>query len=49
MNPIKVKLIQQSLSNNRKKLIQQKDLRQRELLKLHIKIDELKLKMERLK
>jgi len=49
MNPIKVKLIQQSLSNNRKKLIQQKDLRQRELLKLRIKIDELKLKMEKLK
>jgi len=49
MNPIKVKLIQQSLSNNRKKLIQQKDLRQKELLKLRIKIDELKLKMEKLK
>jgi len=49
MNPLKVKLIQQSLSNNRKKLIQQKDLRQKELLKLRIKIDEIKLKMERLK
>jgi|GEM_PF-3072477 len=49
MNPLKVKLLNKNISDNRKKFFKEKDLRQKQVLDLKIKIDQLKLKLERIK
>ena len=49
MNPLKVKLLNKNISDKRKKFFKEKDLRQKQILDLKIKIDQLKLKLERIK
>jgi hypothetical protein len=49
MNYQKVKQIEDRISRNRKKLMEEKNSKKREILRLRIGIDEYKLKLERLK
>ncbi|MCE2972508.1 MAG: hypothetical protein LW852_03600 [Sediminibacterium sp.] len=49
MNNQKIKLIEDRISRNRKKLMEEKNSKKREILRLRIGIDEYKLKLERLK
>jgi hypothetical protein len=45
----KIKTIQEKIDKNKKKLIVETDYKKKEVLKLKIKIDELKIKLERFK
>jgi hypothetical protein len=49
MNYQKTRQIEERISKNRKKLMEEKDSKKKEILRLRIGIDEYKLKLERLK
>lgn len=49
MNYQKTRQIEDRITKNRKKLIEEKDYKKKEILRLRIGIDELKVKLERLK
>lgn len=49
MNYQKTRQIEDRITKNRKKLMDEKDTKKKEILRLRIGIDELKVKLERLK
>lgn len=49
MNYQKTKQIEDRITKNRKKLMEEKENKKREILRLRIGIDELKVKLEKLK
>lgn len=49
MNYQKTRQIEDRITKNRKKLMEEKDYKKKEILRIRIGIDELKVKLERLK
>lgn len=49
MNLYKIRDIEERVNKNRNKLMNEKDPKKKEILRIRIQIDELKVKLERLK